>query len=322
MKRFLWIPLIFILLAIYFFNIYNFLSISHPVKADVLVVEGWIPPNLLEEAIEEFNQNDYQFIATTGVPLSPEFRMPFSGYLIFNFEETPIICEGGQCHIDVNASGTPVENQFANLIVLVNDSIQFKTSTTEIFTNYNFTAHADTINKISLWFDNDAANKEEDRDLIVLDISINGKKYSPRQINVTYDRGDLGGDDIYSANFTSVADEAALILQKKGIPPEKIIAIPTDEMEINRTYNSALAFGEWLKNNNKESIKGINVISLGTHSRRSWILFKQNIKEDIPVGIISLKSPFTPDEDWWKSTYETKSVLIESVKYLYTKIFL
>ncbi|MBT32317.1 MAG: hypothetical protein CMO01_21855 [Thalassobius sp.] len=323
MKKLLWIPLIIILLVFYFLNIYNFLSDSHPVKADVLVVEGWLPPESLDKAIEEFNSSNYKLIATTGVPLSPEFRMPFSGYLIFNFQKALLIANQGKFSIDVNAMGTPVDGKFAEMKFYVNDSLAFETETTEDLKTYSFEFATDTIYNVAIWFPNDGKTNEEDRDLIVNDIAINGNKYLPRSENVIYDRGKRGGDDIYSANFATVADEAALILQKKGIPSDKIVAIPTDEMDINRTSNSALAFGNWLSSYaGKASLSGINVISLGTHSRRSWVLFEKNIEENIPVGIISLKSPFTPDENWWKSPNEAKRVLIESVKYVYTKVFL
>ena len=153
----------------------------------------------------------------------------------------------------------------------------------------------------------------------MVDVKVNATSVPPRSEFVTYDIGQAGGDDVYSANFKSVAEEAALLLQRRGIPKEKIIAVPTEEREINRTYNSALAFGNWLSNNNSsKEYKGINVISMGTHSRRSWILFKQHVREDVPVGIISLKTSYTPDQDWWKTTYGIKRVLIESVKYVYT----
>ncbi|NEQ53558.1 MAG: hypothetical protein F6K11_26050 [Leptolyngbya sp. SIO3F4] len=80
-----------------------------------------------------------------------------------------------------------------------------------------------------------------------------------------------------------------------------------------------MAFGNWLNTYpDLKELKGINVISAGIHARRSWVLFKQHIQKDIPVGIISLKSRFTPDEKWWKSSADIKNVLIESIKYVYT----
>lgn len=319
MKKLLWPSIILILLVIYFTNIYHFLSDSHPVEAEVLIVEGWLPPELFDEIINEFNSKSYKFIATTGVPLIPEFRMPYSGNLIFDVSEDFKNKEDSTYNIEVNAYGTAVKSVYAKMGLFVNDSLVLEVETSTARKAYNTNLSHSKINTIALRFMNDAIDNGEDRDLIVIDLKVNGKLYEPRSEGVLYDRGQPGGDDIYSANYKSVAEEAALLLQKKGINRNKIIAIPSKEMEINRTYNSALAFGNWLKSYpNANELKGINVISTGTHARRSWRLFKQHIQADIPVGIISLKSRYTPDENWWRSTSGIKSVLIESVKYVYT----
>jgi len=50
-------------------NIYPFLAIDSPVNSEILVVEGWLPDYALEQAIQEFNDNNYNLLITTGVPL-------------------------------------------------------------------------------------------------------------------------------------------------------------------------------------------------------------------------------------------------------------
>lgn len=53
------------------FNIQPFLAYSMPVKADVLIVEGWIGDDGIEGAMNEFrrNRDAYQLLITTGIPL-------------------------------------------------------------------------------------------------------------------------------------------------------------------------------------------------------------------------------------------------------------
>jgi uncharacterized SAM-binding protein YcdF (DUF218 family) len=46
-----------------------FLSVTSPVPADVLVVEGWLPDYALEAAVSEFNTNKYRLLITSGGPL-------------------------------------------------------------------------------------------------------------------------------------------------------------------------------------------------------------------------------------------------------------
>jgi hypothetical protein len=48
-------------------NVHSFLAPTVPLKtANILVVEGWLPDYALKEAVSEFNQGSYKFIATTG----------------------------------------------------------------------------------------------------------------------------------------------------------------------------------------------------------------------------------------------------------------
>ena len=64
--------LVFLFITLLIFvtvNLYPFLAITNRVKADVLVVEGWLPDCALEEAIAEFNTGAYQTIIATGGPI-------------------------------------------------------------------------------------------------------------------------------------------------------------------------------------------------------------------------------------------------------------
>lgn len=50
-------------------HIHPFLAVNSPIKADVLVVEGWLPDYALKQALTEFENGSYNKIATTGGPL-------------------------------------------------------------------------------------------------------------------------------------------------------------------------------------------------------------------------------------------------------------
>ena len=50
-------------------HIHPFLAVTSPIKADVLVVEGWIPDYALKHALTEFESGSYRQIITTGIPL-------------------------------------------------------------------------------------------------------------------------------------------------------------------------------------------------------------------------------------------------------------
>jgi hypothetical protein len=56
-------------------NIHSFLAPNFPIKADILVVEGWIPDYAIKNAIEEFERGGYQKLITTGLPLQEGYYL-------------------------------------------------------------------------------------------------------------------------------------------------------------------------------------------------------------------------------------------------------
>jgi hypothetical protein len=52
-------------------NLHSFLAPKEPVGARVLVVEGWMGPEELEEAIDLFRSRGYERLITTGGPILP-----------------------------------------------------------------------------------------------------------------------------------------------------------------------------------------------------------------------------------------------------------
>src|SRR6266480_2609289 len=50
--------------------VYPFLAITHPVNANILVVEGWIHEYAIRAAVKEFQTNHYQRVFTTGGPVA------------------------------------------------------------------------------------------------------------------------------------------------------------------------------------------------------------------------------------------------------------
>lgn len=67
-QRITWLGLAVLVASLVFmFRIDEFLSTSHPVDGDILVVEGWIwYSSALEEAAQEFNRGQYKWLVTVG----------------------------------------------------------------------------------------------------------------------------------------------------------------------------------------------------------------------------------------------------------------
>lgn len=56
-------------------NLYSFLAPNDPVGGHILVVEGWLAPEELDQAIQAFNNGKYERIVTTGGPITRWHRM-------------------------------------------------------------------------------------------------------------------------------------------------------------------------------------------------------------------------------------------------------
>jgi len=56
-------------------NLYSYLAQNEPVGARVLVVEGWMDPEELDQAIQTFNKGNYEHVVTTGGPVIRWHRM-------------------------------------------------------------------------------------------------------------------------------------------------------------------------------------------------------------------------------------------------------
>jgi DUF218 domain len=67
-----WVIALALTISLFLFavtHIQSFLAVTSPVKADILVVEGWMDDNGLKQALAEFNRGSYRQIITTGIPL-------------------------------------------------------------------------------------------------------------------------------------------------------------------------------------------------------------------------------------------------------------
>jgi len=56
-------------------NIHPFLAVNAPIKADILVVEGWLPDYAIKSAIAEFKKGQYRQLITTGLPLGKGYYL-------------------------------------------------------------------------------------------------------------------------------------------------------------------------------------------------------------------------------------------------------
>ncbi|MGF1540682.1 MAG: YdcF family protein [Pleurocapsa sp.] len=66
------------------FKLQPFLAHNQPIAADVLVVEGWLGDQAIQDAMVEFDRGNYKLLITTGVPLGRgEYLTEYKNFAIF-----------------------------------------------------------------------------------------------------------------------------------------------------------------------------------------------------------------------------------------------
>lgn len=285
------LPGLILFLAIYISPQF-FLSKSKKVKANILIVEGWLPQYAVEMAYKEFSNNRYDLIITTGLKSSnlDYFNVSMNGFLIFYPKLKSNSNNGNDNHIiEVMAHSEMGGKYCAHFNFYVNDSLiaDFKADKKIRIYGINWNGPLKDIKRLLINFDNDMVDDRGDRNLYVKEIIIDHQIIIPYQFNSEYDIGKLDEKDKILNNFDSNAEIARNKLIAFGVDSSIVIAVPANKVTINRTLTSALAFRDWLKTTDI-NVTGINIISQGVHSRRTWLTYKKIIGKSYDIGIISL----------------------------------
>ena len=266
------------------------LSTTQRVKANILLVEGWLPSYAIEMAYNEFKENSYDHVITTGIRISGYFQVSMNGYLIFNTQEKlKEINNPGDHTIAIDAYSDMEEDDCAHFNVFVNDSMiaDFFADKKKRQYQMHWKGDLTKIDSVMIHFDNDKFEKDVDRNLYVREIVFDREIHIPYQYYSVYDIGVLDEKRRFNNDYNSHAELAKNALLSLGIDSSIILAIPGKKVRINRTLSSVLAFREWLKTSNIE-VKGINIITRGTHARRTLMTYNKILNNNYEIGVISL----------------------------------
>ena len=102
----------------------DYLSKSERVHANILLVEGWLPPYAIEMAYKEFQKNGYEYIIISGLKSISEYYMvSMNGYLIFYPKDKLInLTESEQHIIEIDAFSELEGKNCAHFNVFVNEA--------------------------------------------------------------------------------------------------------------------------------------------------------------------------------------------------------
>lgn len=120
-------------------------------------------------------------------------------------------------------------------------------------------------------------------------------------------------------NYKSTAEVALGTLLKFGANPETTIAINRDLVWRDRTYTSALELKKYLKSEMPD-VNSFNLVSLGAHSKRSYLLFERAMPE-YEIGIITIQERLYNPEKWWNTSKGLRTIITEGIGYFYVLFF-
>lgn len=123
----------------------------------------------------------------------------------------------------------------------------------------------------------------------------------------------------YLAEYKTFAQLTEATLLKLGFPANQLVAVPTKYVMKNRTMATALSVKKWLLSQSNLSVKSMNIVSWGPHSRRSWLIFQQVMQPEFSVGIIAIPPTSYDPARWWQSSEGFRATISELIAYIYAK---
>ena len=132
--------------------------------------------------------------------------------------------------------------------------------------------------------------------------------------------GPVVGSAGYINDFNTAASVGADRLKAAGLASNVVYMVPSQARDRERTYGAAVALRRWFANHGT-SVRRINVVTEGVHSRRTRLLFEKAFGPDVEIGVISIPHSDYDAKRWWRYSEGVKEVAIDTVAYIYARFF-
>jgi hypothetical protein len=310
-KRFaLYLAVIIIIYSILLVFFRHFLSLHEPIKSDVLVIEAWISPFEVEQALPLINSDSVAQIIIIGQrypdngekvkSLTREFFdhtnsiqpkknsgiwLLTNSALAFDCRQFSQVLLTDSLHISVTSKGTAALGYPAHFNLVINSHCVAGAFAETDFKEFIFhiPAPADGLQSLLIFFDNDVYHgKKEDRNLFISSLKINDTMFLAGTDNTFLIKEYFN----YVSGFNSQAVEIWNYLVQLGAYPQKVRFIEFDPVKKNQTLAASLAFTHFCRYQN---ISSVNILSSGLHSRRTLITYKRILGNGTSVGVINFE---------------------------------
>lgn len=98
-----------------------------------------------------------------------------------------------------------------------------------------------------------------------------------------------------------------------------LIVIPRAQVLKDRTFANATSLKVWFDRSD-QLIGTINVFCVGTHARRTRLLYQMALGSSLNVGVISTSNQEYEAHRWWRSSIGFRTVIGESIAYFYARL--
>ncbi len=270
----------------------KWLNVNGSVKSKILIVEGWIPPYNYDTIIKLVKDGNYEKILITGSSFSETLTLFQNGSIIIKPDSISTLTEND--NLELHFFGSKASNVYPFISISINNKELIDTTIrrySKINVNYTI-CFGDSI---IITYINDGYTHNRDRNLTLRKIILNNQKIKPRSKKVSYKTQNA----YMSAYSRTYPDEMAENFISRGLPANKIVALPSMNDGSSRTYTASRNAVDYL---HKNGYKNANLVTLDFHSRRSKLSFNK-IDPAINIGVISLKDK-TPWR-WYKRKLRT-----------------
>jgi uncharacterized SAM-binding protein YcdF (DUF218 family) len=297
---------VFIVLAILsYFILGLFLRFEKTIKSQNIIVEGWAsrmvienaPSFFLDEKIDSIFIFDF-FKDKTSISLkdvdrsvklkqrNTAYSLSWNGTLIF---EIPTSKLQDTFTLSLTMRGSVSKNRLAHFNIFINKKLIDSNFTTKERSAYNYTIQKNSANDttyVLINFDNDVVVNNEDRNLYVSNIFINSEDIHSLAIDHFF----IPSNSESGMALISELNSLKNYLTDFGLDPLKIKVIKVNQKNNNNTFTLATAAKAYFITS---KIKNANVITPDFHSRRSYLNFKNCLKDSLEIGCIPINTNLT-----------------------------
>jgi len=122
------------------------------------------------------------------------------------------------------------------------------------------------------------------------------------------------------SGYRTYAEIAAATLSRLGIDPHRLATASAEATFRHRTYVSARSVRELIEGHSVK-VRGLNLISLGPHARRSWTVYRKVLGDQCALGVVSVAPRDYDPTRWWASSEGVKSTIVEMLGWVYEGLF-